>query len=132
MKGQRALRPFAADACRFSPLLCAIDIGSRQSGNIGYIVGNQALKWQHLWQQGGNNRQHFGMRIEHGLDLPHAIRVPSLLCLLLNLFFARIAFSGFLLGIRQNFGVVETYGISLPSAKLPGCLTDKHRLAPHK
>jgi hypothetical protein len=35
------------------------DMRSWESGNIGYIVGNQPLKWQHFWQQGGNNRQHF-------------------------------------------------------------------------
>jgi hypothetical protein len=30
---------------------------SWKSGNIGYIVGNQQLKWQHFWQQGSNNWQ---------------------------------------------------------------------------
>jgi hypothetical protein len=28
-----------------------IDEGAPQSGNIRYIVVNQALKWQHNWQQ---------------------------------------------------------------------------------
>jgi hypothetical protein len=27
---------------------------SWKSGNIGYIVEIQALKWQHFWQHGGN------------------------------------------------------------------------------
>ena len=30
------------------------------------------------------------------------------------------AFSGFLLGNRQNFGVVETWGNPVVSAKMPG------------
>jgi hypothetical protein len=36
------------------------EVGKRKSGNIGYIVDYQGLKWQHFRQQGGNNRQHFG------------------------------------------------------------------------
>jgi len=31
-------------------------------GNIGYIVGQQGLKWQQIGNTIGNNRQHFGKR----------------------------------------------------------------------
>jgi hypothetical protein len=33
------------------------------------------------------------------------------------------AFSGFLLGNRQNFGVVETCGTAVLSGKMPPCVT---------
>jgi hypothetical protein len=39
-------------------------IDALESGNIGYIVGHQALKWQHFEQRGGNNRQHFAFCYE--------------------------------------------------------------------
>jgi hypothetical protein len=32
---------------------------AQKSGNIGYIVDIQSLKWQHFRQHTGNNRQHF-------------------------------------------------------------------------
>jgi len=36
-------------------------------GNIGYIVGQQELKWQQIGNTIGNNRQHFGRRSENAL-----------------------------------------------------------------
>jgi hypothetical protein len=51
-------------------LMIPIYMRSRKSGNIGYIVDYQALKWQHLWQQGSNKRQHFNVGVVLGDSIP--------------------------------------------------------------
>jgi hypothetical protein len=45
----------------------------------------------------------------------------------LKLFFAKISFSGFLLGNRKKIAVVANANFSLLSAKMAECLTYKHR-----
>jgi hypothetical protein len=58
-KGDNYFQATATDMNAMGAAKMTFDIRSRKSGNIGYNVDSQQLKWQHFKQHGGNNRQHY-------------------------------------------------------------------------